>query len=68
LRPTDVKHTIGGEAHATLKKECGARLPTPSAEIVVIHAMGRGTINDVIRLYGLTSGSAQSKTVLTDIV
>ena len=34
-------------ALATLKNECGARLPTPSTETVEIHAMGRGTTSAV---------------------
>ncbi len=47
LAPTEVKETIGGLAHATLKNECGARLPTPSASSEEIQAIGRGTTRAV---------------------
>ena len=63
LSPTDANDTIGGLAHATLKNECGARLPTPSASTVEIQAIGRGTTSAVSSLYGLTSGSSERKTV-----
>lgn len=49
LRPTEVNATIGGSALATVKKECGARLPSPSAESVETQAIGRGTTIEVSR-------------------
>ena len=45
--PTEVNCTIGGRAHATVKNECGARLPTPSSDSVEIHAIGRGTTSEL---------------------
>jgi hypothetical protein len=32
-----------------VKKECGARFPTPADDTDDTHAMGRGTTTDVIR-------------------
>jgi hypothetical protein len=43
FRPTEVNCTIGGRTHATVKKECGARLSTPSADLDDTQAIGRGT-------------------------
>ena len=37
----------GGSALATLKKECGARLPRPSGSSVETQAIGRGTTSPV---------------------
>ena len=45
--PTLVNCTIGGSTQETVKKECGARLSTPSAERVDTQAIGRGTTTDV---------------------
>jgi hypothetical protein len=38
-----VNCTIGGLTHATVKKEWGARLRTPSADLDDTQAIGRGT-------------------------
>ena len=43
LAPTEVNCTMGGRTQETVKKECGARLSTPSAERVETQAIGRGT-------------------------
>ena len=48
MRPTEVNWTIAGTALATVKSECGARFSTPSAEIVETHAIGRGTMTEVM--------------------
>jgi hypothetical protein len=47
LRPTEVNCTIGGSTEDTVKKECGARLSTPSGEREETHAIGLGTTTDV---------------------
>src|SRR5699024_3946897 len=57
LRPTDVNCTIGGSTQEMVKNECGAKLSTPSAEVVEIQAMGRGRIRAVIRLLGVETPS-----------
>jgi hypothetical protein len=41
-----VNCTTGGSTHATVKNECGARLSTPSTEIVDTQAIGRGTTTE----------------------
>src|SRR3954447_1694176 len=41
--PTEVNCTTGGEAEATVKYECGARLSTPRLDRVETQAIGRGT-------------------------
>jgi hypothetical protein len=38
----------GGSTQATVKKEWGARLPTPSAEREETQAIGRGTTTELI--------------------
>ena len=48
--PTEVKETTGGLTDAMVKKECGARFSTPSADTVDTHAMGRGTTTEVSSL------------------
>ena len=40
----------GGSSQNTLKKLNGAALTTPVAPIVVTHAIGRGSTNDVSTL------------------
>jgi hypothetical protein len=47
--PTEVNMMIGGVTDATVKKECGARLSTPSAETLETQAIGRGTMTEVSR-------------------
>jgi hypothetical protein len=49
LAPTEVNCTIGGSALATVKNECGARLPMPAAEVLDTQAIGRGTTSAVSR-------------------
>ena len=61
--PTDVNERIGGFAHATVKNECGARLPRPCASTVLIQAMGRGTTRAVISRYGSTPSSPTTSLV-----
>ena len=39
--------TIGGATQLTVKKECGARLSTPSAEREDTQAIGRGSTTEV---------------------
>jgi hypothetical protein len=45
--PTEVNWMIGGVTEATVKKEWGARLSTPSADVLDTQAMGRGTTTAV---------------------
>ncbi len=47
LRPSELNSTTGGRPLATVKKECGARLPRPSASTVETQAIGRGTTRPV---------------------
>ena len=47
LWPTEVNWRTGGSLLDTVKKECGARLSTPSGEVLAIHAIGRGRTSDV---------------------
>ena len=47
LCPTDVNWSTGGSLLATVKNECGARLSTPSGEVLATQAIGRGSTNDV---------------------
>ena len=47
LRPIDVNWTTAGSAQATVKNECGARLSTPSADLVDTQAIGRGTTTEL---------------------
>ncbi len=47
FRPTEVNCRIGGFTQDTVKKECGARLSTPSGERVATQAIGRGTTTEV---------------------
>ena len=47
LRPSELNSTIGGRPLATVKNECGARLPCPSASTVETQAIGRGTTSEV---------------------
>ena len=49
IAPIEVNCTIPGSAHATVKNECGARLSTPSAEVVETQAIGRGTTTELSR-------------------
>ena len=49
LRPSEQNSTVGGRLLATVKNECGARLPRPSALSVETQAIGRGTTSDVSR-------------------
>ena len=47
LCPTEVNCTTGGWAEETVKKECGARLSIPSADLVETQAIGRGTTTEL---------------------
>ena len=47
LRPSELNSTTGGRPLATVKNECGARLPCPSASRVETQAIGRGTTRAV---------------------
>ena len=47
LRPSELNRTTGGRPLATVKNECGARLPWPSASTVETQAIGRGTTRPV---------------------
>ena len=47
LRPSEENSTVGGRPLATVKKECGARFPRPSASTVATQAIGRGTTIEV---------------------
>ena len=47
LRPTEVNCSTGGSELETVKNECGARLSTPSGEVLPTHAIGRGSTRDV---------------------
>jgi hypothetical protein len=46
LRPTEVNATTGGSTQATVKNECGARLCTPSGDVLHTQAIGRGTTTE----------------------
>ncbi len=47
LRPSELNNTTGGRPLATVKNECGARLPLPSGLSVETQAIGRGTTRAV---------------------
>ncbi len=52
------KTNVGGMPLTALKNEYGARLGTPSAEMLPIQPIGRGTISPVVSLYGSAPDSS----------